>query len=277
MLRVEAANRRFVHDVEKARSLMAVQAKLEEGRVDRLTSELTEYLVEVWRRDELELDAEFRWTARPLADKRRGQASLRASTQEDLTEALDLRGLGDLDSIVALWGEPAAGHAASLGYRLDRSAPEFAEYVRLLHDAQIAAWRTILRRLDGENIPTPAEPRPPRKAAAPSGPPQSLQAIVEGLLESERLGISATTKEATRTALRLFRATNGTPVPEEITRAMVADWLDVLAKRPSKLPKEHRATPLPELVRPLRIVMVGLVKPHLQGRLHSARVQALDV
>lgn len=60
--------------------------------------------------------------------------------------------------------------------------------------------------------------------------------------------MSETTKEGVRTALRLFRETYGTPTPSKITRAMVADWLDLLAQRPSKLAQADRALPLPQLV-----------------------------
>lgn len=162
------------------------------------------------------------------------------------------RSEGDTDAMEAHWGRTADLLAAQEGLRLSPTDLEGRE--RLLWALNITALslsHDARARLKGRLVPVP--PPPPKPVltafeAEPEVPGESFEAIVERLSNSARKPISATTKESARTALRLFRETYGIPAPEGITRAMVADWLDLLAQRPAKLPKEHRAIPLPDLV-----------------------------
>ena len=243
----EQAKRRFDRDVSKATAAKRLEETDRAGRVDQLTPALIDFLAAAWKVEILELDHAARWTRRPTEAKIRASRNMREEIEADLEEALELRGLGDLDAITSAWGQTAVSHAEDHGYRMDVDSPEFAEYVRVLHDATIESWQSILRRLRGEDVPTPELPPAPGKTAeGPAG--KSFEAIVETLLDSPRNPISATTREGVRTALRLFRETHGTPAPDEITRAMVAEWLDLLVQRPAKIAKEERGIPLRQLV-----------------------------
>jgi integrase len=251
----DQAIKRFEADVRHAIAAQAVEGRKATGTVDALTPDLIAYLVTSFKADDLELEQEARWTARPLERKLEARQRLEETCRADLTEALQLRALGDMETILSQWGGPAFDHAELHGFLIDRTSPEFVSYVRAFHDAQIETWQAILRRLQGEDVPTPVvPPRPaepvsvPPPPAAPARTGQTFEAIVEALMESPTKPMSATTKESVRTALRLFRESVGAPRPDEINRAMVADWLDALAQRPAKLPQEHRAVPLPALI-----------------------------
>lgn len=244
------ATQQYDREIAKARAVQRLEGQKQAGRYDHLSEELIDFLVLSWNAEDLALDEEVRWTPRPGPRKREAQRTLREHSTNDLEEALSLRALGDIDTIMAQWGESAEFHAALQGFHLDKTAPEFVAYVRAFHDIQIEGWRSILRRLDGEIVPAPPRPLPPSrgelKAAAKST--ETFEEITEGLMESPRKPMSATTKEAVRTGLRFFREVHGTPTPDEITRRMVADWLDLLAQRPSKLSKNEAGLPLPEVI-----------------------------
>ena len=250
----EYANRKFEDELRFARAAREVDRKRIAGAFDQLTPKLIAHLVGEWKAEQLDLDTEVRWTARPREDKLRAQQKLAEIIQEDLDEALRLRALGDIEGISEAWGQVALDFAADSGVRLDQQSPQFPEYVRAFHDATIDAWQIMLRRNQGEDVPTPAVPPAPMrqpevlKAARTDGSALSFHEIVERLIDRPSKPMSPTTEESVRTALRFFREANGTPSPSAITRAMVADWLDLLAQRPSKLPREHRAVPLPKLV-----------------------------
>ena len=79
-----------------------------------------------------------------------------------LNDALALRSIGDIGTITAQWGEAASSHAAGSGFLVDPSADEFPAYVKALHDVEIEAWRAMLQRSEGEEVPTPAEPDLPQ-------------------------------------------------------------------------------------------------------------------
>lgn len=246
----EAAHRQFAQQVQEAEAARRLKVKAEAGAYDSLTPERLRYLVEVFTRDWHEHDEEaLRTRGGDWADRSLG------GWEEHLADFKQWRVDGDTDALESWWGKQADRLLLSEGFRL---APEDgggretllwemnAAAIRMSQDAQA--------RLRGNVVPIPARPaRPPRPSAsqvhqAPTASGESFEAITEQLMASPRKPMSATTKESVRTALRLFRETHGSPSPDEITRRMVADWLDLLAQRPSKLPPEHRATPLPQLV-----------------------------
>lgn len=95
----------------------------------------------------------------------------------------------------------------------------------------------------------PVERPGPHRPSSPSMPlGESFVAIAATLLQNPRLNIGQSTQEASQTALRFFRETHGTLRPASITKAIVTEWLDLLAQRPSKLPKAERALTLRTLV-----------------------------
>ncbi len=236
----------------QAAARQRLEQQQDEGKVDRLTPELIDFLVTAFKADDLELDDEARWLPRSSEARLRRRDAMRESAQEDLEEALELRALGDIDRIMHLWSDTAHDNASAHGYNISRTDETFPRYARAFHDALIELWQAQLRRDDGEHVPAPVVPPRPRRQdealAFPSIPSASFQDIVSDILDNPSKPMSPTTKEATRTALRFFREANGTPLPHDITRMMVADWIDLLARRPAKLPLGDRDVPLPALV-----------------------------
>lgn len=60
---------RFEADVRHAIAAQAVESRKATGTVDALTPHLIAYRVTAFRADDLELEQEVRWTARPLEKK----------------------------------------------------------------------------------------------------------------------------------------------------------------------------------------------------------------
>jgi hypothetical protein len=101
-----------------------------------------------------------------------------------------------------------------------------------------------LKRQEGEPVPTP----PPPPAFSPSGSEDeglTLREMAEKKLAMK--GKSHATTEATETAFRLFESVYGQRVITTITRREVADWIELLQRKPIRPDKGHRALDLREL------------------------------
>jgi integrase len=161
------------------------------------------------------------------------------------------RAESDYEALEEFWGQQADALLEAEGIRLDPADEHGRD--RLLwavNDAALRFRKPAKKRLRGKLVQIPAAPMRPtkRSSEAPQAPSDSFEAIVERLLESITAPVSAPTKESVRTALRFFREACGSPTPVQITRSMVADWVEMLAQRPASLPKEERSVPLPKLV-----------------------------
>jgi hypothetical protein len=139
----DQAIERFEADVRHALAVQAVEGREVTGTVDALTPDLTAYLVTAFKADDLKLEQEVRWTARPLEKKLEARQRLEENCRADLLDALQLRALGDLETILSQWSGPAFDHAKLHGFLVDREGPEFTSYVRAFHDAQIETWQAI--------------------------------------------------------------------------------------------------------------------------------------
>jgi integrase len=243
----DLANRQFERELQGAKAAQCLKDKADAGAFDALSAERLQYLADVFSRDwHLQDEEALRVRGGDWADR------ALAGWEGHLDDLRRWRAEGDTHSLEEWWGKRADQLLAAEGLRLDPADQDGRERLLwTLNSAALEMSEAAQARLKGRVVPIPPQPvRPARPALpqAPAAPTESFEAIVERLLESPRKRISATTKESVRTALRLFREVHGTPSPAEITRAMVADWLDMLAQRPAKLPPEHRGTPLPELV-----------------------------
>jgi integrase len=158
----------------------------------------------------------------------------------------------DLDEMIAHWGRWAHGLLDERGIILDPSDKEsLGRLCRALNDTAIATRDDQRARLGGKVLPRPADPVPPVVGHAPASAAiggLSFADIAESILENPRLAIGAATKQASRTALRSFRETHGTPLPSKITKAVVTEWLNLLAKRPARLAAADRKLSLRDLV-----------------------------
>lgn len=228
-------------------------SKVAAGAFHPLGASTISKLTDALKNEHLTLDEEVRWLPRPLERKVAARDQMMADLTVDLAEAKALRSLGDLSGVTSIWGQAAFDFAAAHGFHVDREAESFGEYVRAFHDSMIDIMESVGRRSAGENVPTPPMPsfeasfaEAPLKGMSTASP--SFEDIAQGILDSPRQPIGASTKQMSATALRFFRETFGTPKPAEITKERVSHWLDLLARRPKKLPADQRMTPLRDLV-----------------------------
>lgn len=164
-----------------------------------------------------------------------------------------MRADGDLEAIVDWWKEEAELLAEARGYVLDPSDTEgLAALCRALNTAAIEAAQVSLVRLDGvEYPPTPPEPVRPKSsqtAAVLKAKGRTFREVVEDMLSNPRFQIGTPTRAQVSTALRYLGDVLGNPLPEEITRAEVARWLDVISQRPAFVTAAERVMPLGDLV-----------------------------
>lgn len=220
--------------------LATAARKMRDRAFDRLDDATLAYLAKLFER-ELQEDAEAAVRA-GNAEKERG------GWQWHLDDFREWRLEQDGRAAAEFWGRHARKLLEAHGKLLDPEDEEaFGAFCLALNDAAIAASGDVKARLAGEVLPIPPEPPAPGAAAKPPKG-ATFQDIVESLLENKRLAVGAATKQATRTALRSFRETHGLLLPEEITKARVSAWLDLLAESPSKVSAAERKLPLPELV-----------------------------
>lgn len=229
----EGAKRQFAADVRRAKAASDIEGKRAAGVADPLTPELVAYLVARRKADALELDAEVRWLARSREVKLRAHRRLTASTREDLDEALQLRALGDIAAIIDAWGDEAVSIAADEGFQLDRADPLFPEYVRALHDGVIASWEIILRRLAGEDVPTP----PPSERPEPSGAPRvrTVSELIAAYEAEKRARWRISTRTAFDPVARLLRDFLGNHTVPSVDRGAAREVLEIVKALPVRM------------------------------------------
>jgi hypothetical protein len=214
---------------------VALAERKQSGAFDPLTPELIDYLTRTWLKENLAIDEEVRWTDRPTSRKLKARQVLLEEVSSDLKEALALRSVGDIAAIITHWGEAASSHAASKGFLVDPSVDEFPAYVRALHDAQIEAWRAMLQRLEGEEVPTPADPEPPKAAARPArgkGAPVLLMPTFEAYASAQ--GISDGVRREWRKYIQNLIGFVGHDDARRLTRDDVVAWRDHLQVTPMR-------------------------------------------
>ncbi|WP_162987105.1 hypothetical protein [Sphingomonas paeninsulae] len=275
--------------------LATLAAKAFVDLFDPLDNPTIAYLAETFRAESLAGDEAGRWdtderelhatlaktpgiTSRFKGEERQRWSIKRRETLE-ASEAhnASLIATGDMEGIRELWAWEANEFATARGYRFDTSAPAFDTLCRAIAEASLSASRDAFARLDGQTVPTPQESEKPTRLASP--PPvassnASFEQIVEEVITNTRIGTGNATMETTRTALRYFREAYGKDIaPPAITRSHVSDWLDLLAQRPSRLPKSD-----------LRLTLAALAEkyadqpqvPRLKGKTINQSLNALS-
>jgi integrase len=235
---------RFKQAAADYERLTAQARKAASRTFDSLDGPTIAYLAKVFERDLHEGDE------RAVQEGRAEQAL--AGWRWMLDEYRQWRVERDLDEMEAHWGRSAMGLLSHRGLVLDPADRDgFRRLCAALNDTAIAVSEVAKARLAGQIVPIPDEPPPPETAvqvpsAAALG--ASYGQIAESLLENPRLRIGAATKQASRTALRFLREAIGDLPPRAIERRLVAQFLDLLAQRPAKLPKAERGLPLRAVV-----------------------------
>ncbi|OWK31793.1 tyrosine-type recombinase/integrase [Sphingomonas mucosissima] len=185
--RYEAAQNRWEATVSLARR----QAL---GDYDAIDAPLIAEVVETYRAAELNADSMRRWDREakdralqvgeameragialpPTTTDRAGHwtRSVRVAASVVAEAGRALRANGDLEGIVEVWRTTAIATAEKRGRLIDTRAPAFERLCVALNDAAVSVHEDMLRRLDGEFVPTPSEPSP-----RPAGsPPDRLRA-----------------------------------------------------------------------------------------------------
>ncbi|MBD8619303.1 hypothetical protein IFT67_10265 [Sphingomonas sp. CFBP 13728] len=241
---------RFRNAAAQYDATVAIARKASQGMYDPLTPELTTFLIAAYRAEQLALDDEVRWLDRPLAVKTRAALNSRQIIEGELAECRALRALGDVAAIVEQWALGASDYADSHEIRLDQTTAAFALYCRAFNDVNIEVWEATEQRLDGRSVVTPPMPPVPPQAAKlapPTNDAESFEAIAEAQLTNIREPASATTLQASRTALRFLREAVGPATPASLTRKAISEWLDLMAVRPSRVPSAQQSLSLQEL------------------------------
>ena len=248
--RLKAAQHEYDVMIAKARKASVTGVS---SPYDALTDALISFLADHYLASELKRDEEGRWGRQlpkvPYVPRDHLERDYDASR-----EMLTVYGGADLH---AYWCDWSLSYAAAMGYTLDPAAPKLGKYLEAIAAAACHLWLAVDRRIDaqrgdGEPVDTPPLPARPLEVGGSARPIEeahkSFEAIALAILASPRQDIGASTKQSSATALRFFREACGTPTHATITRPMVSEWLDLLAKRPQRLPVGQRNLPLPELV-----------------------------
>lgn len=251
--RVAAVAKQWEHNV-------AIAERKYAGSFDPLTPELIAYLAASWKGADLALDEEVRWTARSPERKSKAIENLSAGISEDLAEALRLRALGDIETIRELWGAAAEDHATALDFVVDRNSVEFPAYLRAFHDSQIEAWRLILQRGEGEDIPTPPVLEAPAKARERrSAPKVPLLDVFDKYATAQ--GVSLIIREEWRRNLQTIVGFIGHDDANKLTRADVERWRDaLLAEITNRGTPRNPSTVKGNYLAPLRLALTWAVE-----------------
>lgn len=227
------------------------------GDFDTLDTLLIAYLAEAFRGHVLAREEELLWDTEAHETNRKLAENLRASglkrlgawerpgdilanrARETLAAGLPtlrrLKATGDIMGIVDLWGAFAIEFAESRGRVLDPSQSEgMRNLCRALNDAALAAGDGALRRLDGENVPTPPEPEaPPRKSSAnPTAARVPLLATYNTY--AERKGIREAGRRESRAYLQALIDFLGHDDAAKISFEDLRRWRDALLAEKTK-------------------------------------------
>ncbi|TCU61267.1 hypothetical protein EDF58_101581 [Novosphingobium sp. PhB57] len=225
--------------------------KVATGSFDPITKPLIAYFAEKVRSEGLEDDEEVRCLRETIDVKVRRAKGLRETCVADLAECRQLRALPDIEGIVAAWKDVALDLTQGHGLHVDTGSEGFVQLCMAVNDAQIDVWAGILSRYEGDLVPTPALPEPPAATVPPKARPgdrgETFEAIALTLINKRRVDFHEPTKERVRGALRFLEEAVGKLTPVELTRERVSHYLNLLAERPSRLPKQHFHCNLEEL------------------------------
>jgi hypothetical protein len=244
--RLKAAQNEYETMIAKARKASVTGTS---SPYDTLSPTLVAFLADHYLATELSCDEEARW-GRPLV---KVPYVPRENLEQDWEVSREMLSGYAGEALKAHWGEWSIGYASAMGYAVDPATPEFGRYLKAMAAAACKLWlgvnsRDDMKRGEGDKpMDTPPFPIRPEIAgsdAKPTGDQNTFEAIANAILASPRQDISATTKQSSATALRLFREACGTPTPAKITRAMVNEWLELLVQRPRKIPQPQRNLPL---------------------------------
>ena len=225
--------------------------KMLEGRFDRLDPPMIAYLAAKLKEEWLAEDDRVRM----VADDDLLERQINGMEYFQLDFIVWHDGLKRLEA-VEYWEAIALRLLASSGLTVDPEDHDtFARLCFALNASAIEAAEVRIRRYEGRGFAsTPAAPEKPSQA--PTAPLRVHMPLASGLpfdalarayMEAPQAAVTVNTKDSITTALRYFKEVHNDPTPQEITRRMVTEWLDLMAQRPAPLRGIEKVLTLPEL------------------------------
>lgn len=245
--RLEAAQRGCDQLFERARRQL-------EGAFDALDAPRIAYLAEVFYAQEMEADQ----TARLAPDERELFASVRAELAasgagtlnwqrepkrrwaektRETTEAMlyvyrDFRAIGDVDGLVELWLDEASLLAEAQGLVIDPNDTHgLQELCLALNNTAITVCEGKLKRLAGDDLPTPPEPVPHSKARTISHPTSALS--LRELYDGYAVRRKPAGRVEGRSYIENLISFVGHDDATRITFDDIMDWRDILLSEPN--------------------------------------------
>ena len=160
---------------------------------------------------------------------------------------------GDMSQIVQIEGQTALELLQDAQLEIERDSPLFQKLCFSLLSRDILIVKGLLAQVT-EGILIDPTPRPQKASKeAPqqprvNPPAETVLQLAERLFASRTDPITGPTRTAWATSLKLWQQTQPNIAHDKITRAMVTEWLELLAQRPARIPWTKRETPLASLV-----------------------------
>ncbi|WP_369805412.1 recombinase XerD [Sphingobium sp. EM0848] len=169
------------------------------------------------------------------SERSRWAAKARETQAAALASCKALKASGDLEGVLEEWTEESLLLAEARGFLVSPSDPLLPELCRALNDAAILASQDRLKRLEGEDVPTPAEPEPPTtpaKAARKKGGEVLLMPTFEAYATAQ--GISEGVRREWRKYIQSLIGFVGHDDARRLTRDDVVAWRDHLQTTPMR-------------------------------------------
>ena len=160
---------------------------------------------------------------------------------------------GDMLQIVQIEGQTAVDLLQDAQLEIERDDTLFQKLCLNLLGRDILIAKGLLAQVTEGILITPT-PRPPkvseeaRQQPNATAPAETMMQLAERLLASLNDPITSPTRTAWATSLKLWQQTQPNISHDKITRAMVTEWLELLAQRPARIPWTKRETPLATLI-----------------------------
>ena len=235
LVRYEAANAEYERTATLARKSLA-------GAYDDLDAPRIAWLAQEFETDFLAKDEARRVIGTADPEMHEAADDGLRDTLAERSPAL-IRGMFEQD---------AQSLAAKHGLRLDTESVPFLALCRELLKAMIQGNEIRMARDKGALVPTPSSQEAPQVLAAAASRKAQAQPslVVLALKELERpTGVGASTKQASQTALSLFKSAMGDLAPQAISRATVTEFADLLARLPAKRSVREKRLQVREVVK----------------------------
>lgn len=171
------------------------------------------------------------------SERSRWATKTRETQEAALASRKALKATGDLQGVLEEWTEESLLLAEARGFLVSPSDPLLPELCRALNDAAILAAQDRLKRLEGEDVPTPAAPEPPAtaapaKAVRKKGGEVLLMPTFEAYATAQ--GISEGVRREWRKYIQSLIGFVGHDDARRLTRDDVVAWRDHLQVTPMR-------------------------------------------